>query len=248
VTAFLAVGSKAAGFAMLLRFFYLGDAAQASFDTIPLRELGGALAVATMTLGNFAALSQTNMTRLLAYSSIAHAGYALLGFVVLADAGLEAVLFYLAVYYVMNLGAFWVLMLVANATGREDVDAFRGLARRGGAVAAVAMAVFLFSLAGIPPLAGFFGKYFVFKAALERGMVALVVIGALNSVVSLYYYARVVKAMFLDEARDGDPAIRIRPGELGVVVVLSVATVALVLNFNWLLDLVYTSRPILPGS
>jgi len=249
VTAFLAVGSKAAGFAMLMRFFFLGgEASRASFDAIPLRELGAIVAVATMTLGNLAALSQTNMKRLLAYSSIAHAGYALLGFVVLADSGLEAVLFYLAVYYAMNLGAFWVLMLVADASGREDIEAFRGLARRGGAVPAVAMAVFLFSLAGIPPLAGFFGKYFVFKAALEGGLVALVVIGLVNSVVSLYYYARVVKAMFLDDARDGDPAIRLRPGDLGAVAVLSVATVGLVLNFNWLLDLVYASRPVLPGS
>jgi NADH-quinone oxidoreductase subunit N len=248
VTAFLAVGSKAAGFAMLLRFFYLGPASQASFDAIPLRELGAAIAVATMTLGNFAALSQTNMKRLLAYSSIAHAGYALLGFVVLAQSGLEAVLFYLAAYYLMNLGAFWVLMLVANATGREDVDAFRGLAWRGGAVPAVAMTVFLFSLAGLPPLAGFVGKFLVFQAGVEGKLYALVVIGLLNSVVSLYYYAGVVKAMFLSWPRDGDPAIRVRPGELAAVGVLSIATVVLGVRFGWLLDLVARSRPILPGS
>jgi NADH-quinone oxidoreductase subunit N len=248
VTAFLAVGSKAAGFAMLLRFFYLGDATRTSFEAIPLRELGGALAAATMTLGNFAALSQTNMKRLLAYSSIAHAGYALLGFVVLADAGLEAVLFYLAVYYVMNLGAFWVLMLVANATGREDIDAFRGLARRGGAVLAVTMAVFLFSLAGLPPLAGFVGKFLVFQAGVAGKLYALVVIGLVNSVVSLYYYARVVKAMFLDDPRDGDPAIRVRAGELAAVALLSIATVVLGVRFNWLLKLIDESRPLLPGS
>ena len=249
VTAFLAVGSKAAGFAMLLRFFYLGGAAtEAAFAAVPLRELGAVIAVATMTLGNFAALSQTNMKRLLAYSSIAHAGYALLGFVVLTAAGLEAVLFYLAVYYVMNLGAFWVLMLVVNATGREDIEAFRGLARRGGAVPALAMAIFLFSLAGLPPFAGFIGKFLVFQAGVAGKLYALVVIGLLNSVVSLYYYARVVKAMFLDEARDGDPAVVIRPGELGAVAVLSVATIVLGVNFRWLLDLVYASRPVLPGS
>ena len=109
------------------------------------------------------------MKRLLAYSSIAHAGYALLGFVVFAEPGVQAVLFYLAVYYTMNLGAFWVVMLVANATGREDIDGYRGLAWRGGALPAVALAVFLFSLAGLPPLAGFVGKFYVFAAGVEGG-------------------------------------------------------------------------------
>src|SRR5207237_2478218 len=108
---------------MLLRFFHFGVAGPAAETVghLPLRELASVLCVATMTLGNFAALSQTNMKRLLAYSSIAHAGYALLGFVVFAARGVEALLFYLAVYYVMNLGAFWVVMLIANATGRGDL-------------------------------------------------------------------------------------------------------------------------------
>src|SRR5207247_1091857 len=134
VTAFLAVGSKAAGFAMLLRFFHFGvghDGVTAAAAAMPLPQLASVLCVATMTLGNLAALSQTNMKRLLAYSSIAHAGYALLGFVVFADKGLEALLFYLVAYYLMNLGAFWVVMLIANATGREALDGYRGLARRG---------------------------------------------------------------------------------------------------------------------
>src|SRR5262249_58204145 len=118
---------------------------------LPFSQLLTVLCVATMTLGNFAALGQQNMKRLLAYSSIAHAGYALLGFVVFADAGVKAVLFYLAVYYVMNLGAFWVVMLVANVSGREDLDGYRGLAWRGGALPALALAGFLFSLAVLPP-------------------------------------------------------------------------------------------------
>jgi NADH-quinone oxidoreductase subunit N len=210
VTAFLAVGSKAAGFAMLLRFFHFGMAEVAgptgTLASVPFMQLVSLLCVATMTLGNFAALSQTNLKRLLAYSSIAHAGYALLGFVVFAEAGVKAVLFYLAVYYAMNLGAFWVVMLVANASGREDIDGYRGLAWRGGALPALALAVFLFSLAGLPPLAGFAGKFFVFAAGIQAKLYALVVIGLVNSVVSLYYYARVVKVMFwlldrADEAR-----------------------------------------------
>jgi NADH-quinone oxidoreductase subunit N len=161
VTAFLAVGSKAAGFAILLRFFNFGVTADAPLLSIP----GGAPLVAllmmicflTMTVGNLAALSQENVKRLLAYSSISHAGYALLGVVVFRELGVQSALVYLAVYYTMNLGAFWVVMLVANETGREDLDGYRGLAWRGGAVPAVALTVFLASLDGLPPLAGFIG-------------------------------------------------------------------------------------------
>jgi NADH-quinone oxidoreductase subunit N len=201
-----------------------------------------------MTLGNLAALSQTNLKRLLAYSSIAHAGYALLGFVVFAEAGVQAVLFYLAVYYTMNLGAFWVVMLVANATGREDIDGYRGLAWRGGALAAVALAVFLFSLAGLPPLAGFLGKFYVFAAGVEGRLYALVVIGLLNSVVSLYYYARVVKVMFLDKPEPTDPPMRFRlVGDLGAVGVLAVANLVLILRFDWLLDLVQSAGRVFTG-
>src|SRR5262249_56454389 len=119
---------------------------------------------ATRALGNLAALSQQNMKRLLAYSSIAHAGYALLGWVVFAQDGVQAVLLYLAVYYIMNLGCFWVVMLVANATGREDLDAYRGLAWRGGALPAVRPAVFLFSPAGRPPRAGVLGTLYLLAA------------------------------------------------------------------------------------
>src|SRR5215831_11597740 len=233
VTAFLAVGSKAAGFAMLLRFFHFGVELP-GVAGLPLRELVSVLAVATMTLGNFAALSQTNMKRLLAYSSIAHAGYALLGVVVFATDGLQAVLFYLAVYYTMNLGAFWVVMLIANLTGREDLDAYRGLAWRGGGAVALALGVFLFSLAGLPPLAGFVGKFYVFAAGVEGRFYALVVIGLLNSVISLYYYARVVKVMFLDQPRAEDPPVTFRPlADLGAVGLLSAANLFLILRFDW---------------
>jgi NADH-quinone oxidoreductase subunit N len=240
VTAFLAVGSKAAGFAMLLRFFAFGvgpGGGAAVLASVPMVPLATLLCVATMTLGNFAALSQTNMKRLLAYSSIAHAGYALLGFVVFAERGVAAVLFYLAVYYAMNLGAFWVVMVVANATGREDVDGYRGLAWRGGALPALALGIFLLSLAGLPPLAGFLGKFYVFAAGVEGRLYALVVIGLLNSVVSLYYYARVVKAMFLDRPHAGDPVLVVHPlRDLGGVGLLAAANVFLIFGFDRLLD------------
>jgi NADH-quinone oxidoreductase subunit N len=240
VTAFLAVGSKAAGFAMLLRFFHFGVGAgpgAATLASVPLGELVTLICVATMTLGNLAALSQTNLKRLLAYSSIAHAGYALLGFVVFAERGVEAVLFYLAIYYVMNLGSFWVVMLIANVTGREDIEGYRGLAWRGGALPALALSIFLFSLAGLPPLAGFVGKFMVFAAGVEGKLYALVVIGLLNSVVSLYYYARVVKTMFLDQPAVDDPVLRFRPvRDLGALGLLSAATLVLGVRFNWLLE------------
>jgi NADH-quinone oxidoreductase subunit N len=251
VTAFLAVGSKAAGFAMLLRFFHFGVTAtgpDAVLGAVPLVPLVAAISFVTMTLGNLAALSQQNMKRLLAYSSIAHAGYALLAVAVFADAGVEAVLFYLAVYYLMNLGAFWVVMLIANATGREDVDAYRGLAwRAGGAFPAVALAVFLFSLAGLPPLAGFVGKFYVFAAGIQERLYWLVVAGLGNSVVALYYYARVVKAMFLDAPAAGDPPLGFRFGELSPLGVLSAGTLLLGIRFGWLLDQVAIASRLFAG-
>src|SRR5947207_7081582 len=173
ITAFLAVGSKAAGFALLMRFFYpalsrAGEAGAWQFLAgVDWPQLMLVTSMVTMTLGNLAALNQQNVKRLLAYSSIAHAGYMLMGFVVLSTDGLRAMLFYLVVYYLMNLGAFLVVMIVANSTGREDIDGFRGLAWRGGAAPAIAMAIFLFSLTGLPPLAGFVGKFYLFAAVLR---------------------------------------------------------------------------------
>jgi len=240
VTAFLAVGSKAAGFAILLRFFHFGVTADGPLLQVP----GGVPLVAmlmlicflTMTLGNLAALSQENVKRLLAYSSISHAGYALMGIVVFRDQGVQAALVYLAVYYVMNLGAFWVVMLVANQTGREDLDGYRGLAWRGGAVPAVTFTVFLASLAGLPPLAGFVGKFYVFAAGMNGGVIALVVAGALNSVISLYYYFRIVKKMFFEEPRPQDVPLRFPAFGMGAVVALSLATLVFGIQFGWLYE------------
>jgi NADH-quinone oxidoreductase subunit N len=204
VTAFLAVASKAAGVAMLVRFFYPaisvpGEAgAWLPLKGVDWQSLMVMASMVTMTLGNLAALRQTNVKRLLAYSSIAHAGYMLMGFVALSDDGLRAMLFYVVVYYLMNLGAFVVLLMVLNHSGREDIDAFRGLAWRGGAIPAAAMAVFLFSLAGIPPFAGFIGKFYLFAAVIDKKMWMLAIVAGLNSVVALYYYARLVRTMYLD--------------------------------------------------
>jgi NADH-quinone oxidoreductase subunit N len=213
VTAFLAVGSKAAGLALMIRFFFTAMAQSAGAGMYQLvggvdwSQLMLVLSILTMTFGNLAALNQQNVKRLLAYSSIAHAGYMLMGFAVLTNDALTAMLFYVSVYYLMNLGAFVVVMVVANSTGREDVAGYRGLAWRGGAVPAVAMAVFLFSLTGLPPLAGFVGKFYLFAAVIEKQLYLLAVIGVLNSVVSLVYYARIVRTMFLDHPVGGEGVV-----------------------------------------
>ena len=233
VTAFLAVGSKAAGFALLTRFFYpalsqLGENGTWQFlPGVEWPQFMLVIAMITMTLGNFAALNQQNVKRLLAYSSIAHAGYILMGFVVLSNDGLRAMLFYLVVYYLMTLGAFVVVLVVANNTGREDLDGFRGLAWRGGALPAVAMAIFLFSLTGLPPLAGFIGKFYLFAAVVKQELYYLAFVGILNSVISLYYYARIVKTMFLDDplGTEGEVMLDVHNGSL--LAVLSVVTVIL---------------------
>lgn len=237
VAAFLSVGVKAAGFALLLRFFYPALSALGAGGSW--RPLGGvewpqvalAVCVATMTLGNLAALQQQNLKRLLAYSSIAHSGYMLMGFVVLSEEGLGALLFYLVTYYLMNFGAFLAVMIVANASGREDIDGLRGLAWRGGALPAVALAVFLFSLAGIPPLAGFVGKVYLFAAVIRAESFALAVVAALNSVLSLYYYARVVRAMFLDFPEGGEGLVAVDWSNGTLLGVLVAATV--VLGLYW---------------
>src|SRR5882757_2318137 len=195
VTAFLSVGSKAASFAMLLRIFLEG-LPSLSPDWVILFEV---LAIITMTVGNVAALTQSNLKRMLAYSSIAHAGYLLIG-VVAAGAGYErgviAMLVYLFIYSFTQLGAFMIIVLMRrqNVIGDELKDLSGLYARR--PVAAFAMLLFMLSLGGIPPTAGFMGKFWLFSSAIEAGFVWLAVIGVLNSAISLYYYIRVIVFMY----------------------------------------------------
>jgi NADH-quinone oxidoreductase subunit N len=217
-TAFLSVGPKAAGFALALRFFLSGFAGPTATGSgfaealsgIPWPAVVGVISAITMTLGNLTALSQTNLKRLLAYSSIAHAGYTLMGLTAVSTLGVQAVMIYMLVYLVMNLGAFVVVILVAEATGSESILDYKGLARRH-PLAAVTFAIFLFSLTGLPPFAGFTGKWYLFYAVFERiggpggGWYAvLAVIAALNTAVSLYYYVRIVRAMFIDAPYSAD--------------------------------------------
>ena len=203
ITAFLSVASKAAGFALFLRFFYTGFNTPEIIQSIDWGLLLAIVSALTMTVGNLAALPQRNVKRLLAYSSIAHGGYLLMGAVLLTPEGLGAIIFYLIVYLFMNLGAFYVVVLITNESGSEMIEGYRGLSSRAPYVAG-AMAIFLFSLTGIPPFAGFFGKWLLFNAVISKGLYWLAFIGLLNSVVSLYYYARIIKAMYLESAEDTD--------------------------------------------
>jgi NADH-quinone oxidoreductase subunit N len=240
VTAFLSVGPKAAGFAILVRFFAdaLGavpnaGAASVPGDVAPWPVLAGCLAMATMTVGNLSALGQNNVKRMLAYSSIAHAGYMLLGFSVFSETGIAAVVFYVFVYCFMNLGAFLIVMAVAERSGGdESIDAFRGLGQRAPIVAGV-MALFLFSLTGIPPFAGFVGKFYLFAALIKGGGSwnwTVAIVGVVNSVVSLVYYSRVVRVMFLEKGDRSEPR-SVRPLFGAASVVLAVPT--LVLGVYW---------------
>jgi NADH-quinone oxidoreductase subunit N len=236
VTAFLSVGPKAAGFAVLVRFFYTvfasPDGAEGSWtlsSPVDWTLLFAVLSAATMTVGNLVAVNQKNVKRLLAYSSIAHAGYMLMGFVMLTPAGIQAILFYLVVYLFMNLGAFYVVILVANGTRSEDISDYAGLGSRA-PFAAVSLAIFLFALTGIPPFSGFIGKVYLFAEVIHRGVYWLAVVAALNSVVSLYYYARIVKVMFLEEpAQRAELAVPVFPRAL--LCILAVPT--LLLGVYW---------------
>jgi NADH-quinone oxidoreductase subunit N len=199
ITAFMSAGPKAAAFAAFVRIFLLGLGGMQDQWT----ALLWVLAVLTMTVGNVLAIYQTNLKRMLAYSSIAHAGYALVGLVAANQIGISGILFYLLAYTFMNIGAFAILVL-AGKKGEENLtlEGFSGFGYKRPFLG-VAMTIFLFSLMGIPPTAGFAGKFYIFAGAVEAGYIWLVVLGVLNSAISLYYYLRIMVYMyFRDPAED----------------------------------------------
>ena len=247
-TAFLSVASNAAGMAIMIRFFFPGVSRMVAggdwtfVSGVEWPHVLLFLSMITMTVGNLCALNQRNLKRMLAYSGIAHAGYMLMGLAVLNNDGLSAILFYVVVYLIMNLGAFLVVGMIANVTGDEDIETYRGLAWRGAIVPAVCLAVFLFSLTGLPPFAGFIGKFFLFSAVLKQGgaFAALAVIAAINSVISLYYYAKVVKTMFLDFPNPEDKTISVALDGFTLLIPLTVLTVVFGIYFSPLVR--YTSQ------
>jgi NADH-quinone oxidoreductase subunit N len=242
VTAFLSTGPKAAAFAIFLRIF------ATAFQPIgrtwePLVWLA---ALASMTVGNFGALQQTNVKRMLGYSSIAHAGYVLVAITARSATGMAAVLFYLAAYALMNIGAFAAVVHVAGKGERfQEVEDFAGLGQRQPFVAAM-FTVFLLSLIGVPLTAGFFGKFYIFKAALDSGLVWLTVLGLLNSAVAAYYYLRLLVAMYLRDPGDAVlVAEPVPPGVRAALVLPALGTLLFGIFPGWVLDFASRSSALL---
>lgn len=232
VTAFMSAGPKAAGFAALLRVLFQFLPA----GLAPWTQFLMVTAILTMLIGNLAAVSQTNVKRMLAYSSIAHAGYILIGATAGTTAGLAALLFYLAAYALMNIGAFTIVGIIAGpGEERVDLDDYQGLGFRY-PVLTLPLTVCLVSLAGIPSTAGFIGKFFLFSAAVERGMYPLVIVAVLASLVSVYYYLRVVVAMFMTE-KETRLAGGIPVSAAGVALLCGGLILLFGLFPSWLLDL-----------
>jgi NADH-quinone oxidoreductase subunit N len=223
VTAFMTTGAKAAAFAAFISVFlrtynYVGTS---------LNQVLAFAAAGSMILGNIAAIAQSNIKRMLAYSSIAHAGYMLSGIAAGNAEGQVGVMFYLLAYALMNLGAFALVSFIENADdGRLTLDDYAGLYKRQ-PLAAAMMAVFMFSLSGVPPFAGFFGKYYVFLAAVKADMIWLALVGVLTSVISAYYYLRLVVIMYF---REGDADLAAKPSAAAMATVIVSAALVIVLG------------------
>ena len=221
VTAFLSVASKAAGFAIILRVFYVAFPVETL--SIEWSAVFAALAALSMTVGNLVAIAQSNIKRMLAYSTIAHGGYLLVGLAAVAsrtggdelDFGPSGVLFYLAGYAVMNMAAFSVVIAISDRINSDAIADYAGMAKRAPYLAA-ALAFALLSLTGIPPTVGFIAKVYVFGAAVNAGLEWLVVVGVINSVISAYYYFGVIKVMYLSSPKSDEPILSRFPIRLAV--------------------------------
>lgn len=247
ITAFLSVASKAAGFAVLIRFLkitFSGATSSSGYwyfiNLFDWQSLLIILSIITMTLGNFAALWQDNLKRMLAYSSIAHAGYILLAVAVFSNQGLMAVLIYFFIYLFMNLGAFYVVMVIADKIGSENIDEYKGL---GASIPflGVSLAILLISLTGLPPTAGFIAKLYLFIALIDANMIAVAVIAILNSVVSLYYYVRVLKNLYLVKSDKEKEPIPVTPLNYVVLLLLTVPVLLFGVYFTPIVDLAKNS-------
>ncbi len=221
ITAYLSTASKTAGFAAFIRLFWVGLPAPSL--QVVWAGLFAALAAISIALGNLEALPQTNLKRLMAYSSIAQAGYISTGFLAGGNLGLTAVLFYLFIYLFANMGVFLAIAVVADKTGSEKIEDFAGMWKRSPLIGVVLL-VCLLSLAGVPPFAGFAGKWYLFSAAISKGYTWLALVGMIFSVVSLYYYLQVVRQALVCEAKDPSP-IEMGFLEKVVLIVCVLATV-----------------------
>ncbi len=247
ITAYLSIASKAAGFALLIRFIkitFIQSIDPNGFwhllNIIDWKTFIIIISILTMTLGNFAAIWQNNMKRLLAYSSIAHAGYLLLGLAVLSNEGIAAILIYFVIYGFMNLGAFLVVMLISNKLGSEEIDDYDGLGSKAPFLS-VSLAIFLVSLTGLPPTAGFIGKLYIFLALVDAKMIVVAVIALLNTVVSLYYYVRVLKHMFLSDSKKETPAFTTSIASIVFLVIMLTPVLIFGIYFTPLVDFAKSS-------
>jgi NADH-quinone oxidoreductase subunit N len=233
VAAFMSAGPKAAAFAIFIRVY------MTAFEPISSRWEGTlwVCALLTMTIGNFGALSQNNIKRLLAYSSIAHAGYVLVAVAAHSQIGTQAAMFYLASYAFMNIGAFAVVTHFARQGERYlEVDQMAGLAYRQPMTAAM-MVIFLLSFIGVPLTAGFFGKFYIFKAALDANLYWLTVLGLLNSAVAAYYYLRIIVVMYMHEPTTASDGLQpLSPGLKTALLASALATIVLGIFPSWVLD------------
>ena len=222
ITAFVSTASKAAGFAVLVRFML------AVFPTIQLEWtwILAIMSTLTMTIGNVLALVQTNIKRLLAYSSVAHAGYALIGLVALSELGTASLVFYLATYILTNLVAFAVVIVFARAAGSEEIEDYAGLSRRAPYLS-LAFMIAMLSLGGMPPLVGFVAKFYVFAAAVESGWIWLAFVGVLNAIIGLYYYLTVLKVVYLYRSEEEDKSVPVPTSYAFVLGFLSLAIIVI---------------------
>jgi len=251
ITAYLSIASKAAGFALLIRFIKItfiqsvdANGYWQLLGIIDWKSFLVMISILTMTLGNFSALWQDNLKRMLAYSSIAHAGYILLGLAVLSDQGIIAILIYFIIYLFMNLGAFFVIMIIANRIGSEEIDEYDGLGYKA-PLLGVSLAIFLISLTGLPPTAGFIAKLYLFIALVDAKMIVVAIIALLNTVVSLYYYVRVLKHMFLTKPKSEETKISISLAETLILVALLAPIFIFGLYFTPIVDLAKSSITLL---
>jgi NADH-quinone oxidoreductase subunit N len=230
VAGFLSTASKAAGFAVVLRLFMVVFPSLAANWSLIL----AILATLTMTVGNLIALAQKNIKRMLAYSSIAHAGYAMIGVVAFSQLGAASTVFYLIAYILTNLAAFGIVTAFGRVAGSDDMKAYYGLSRRAPTLALMLLVAFL-SLAGMPPFGGFVGKVFVFAAAIQQGWIWLAVVGVLNSIIGLYYYLNVLKYVYLyrmeGEEEEKHPILLSRPYAIALTV-LSIGIIAVGVIFG----------------
>ena len=243
VTAFMAVGVKAAAFAAFARIFFLAfPGLQIDYQMVL-----WVLAVATMTLGNVVAIAQTNIKRMLAYSSIAHAGYLMMAIIAANQLGAVSLMYYLLAYTLMNLGAFGVVILVGRKQDKYlSIYDYSGLGFQQPVLGA-AMALFMFALAGMPPTAGFVGKFYVFSAAVKAGYIWLAIIGVMNSLVSVYYYLRITVLMYMKPAEADLGAINYAPGLSATLIITAIGVLFIGIFPGFFYDLAMASVKAFPG-